>query len=259
VTTTPTSASDHEPSEAPLPAHPPTPPVRRTTHFGTIALAGVAFVVVAALAFPRHPSGTDDGSSQTEPLEQPGEPATAGPQPIARPAGPIAVPVDAAAVAPHVVIAPSKKTLVSKPERNRAAESRKARAPIAAVTTVTNVPFTEDTVAKLPGSEPIAPPAPAPASTGIGGTAPVTITGCLEISTNQDEFRLTDTEGVDAPKSRGWRTGFLKKRPAPVVLVDPPDPLALQTHVGRRVAATGVLTSRDLKVSALRVVGPRCD
>jgi hypothetical protein len=38
-----------------------------------------------------------------------------------------------------------------------------------------------------------------------------------------------------------------------------PDPLALQTHVGQRVAATGLLTGHDLKVSALRVVGLPCN
>jgi nicotinamidase-related amidase len=79
------------------------------------------------------------------------------------------------------------------------------------------------------------------------------------VSVDQDEFRLTDTEGVGAPRSRSWRTGFLKKRSAPVALVEPPDRLALQTHVGRRVAATGLLTSHDLKVSALRVVGASCN
>jgi hypothetical protein len=111
-------------------------------------------------------------------------------------------------------------------------------------------------VTRPPGSEAIAPPAPASVATGTGGTTPVTITGCLEISVDQAEFRLTDTEGVDAPRSRSWRTGFLKKGSAPVALVEPPDRRALQTNVGRRVAATGLLTSHDLKVSALRVVGP---
>jgi hypothetical protein len=87
----------------------------------------------------------------------------------------------------------------------------------------------------------------------------VTITGCLEVSTDGDEFRLADVEGTDAPKSRSWRTGFLKKRPAPVTLVDPPDRQALRTNVGHRVAATGQLASRDLRVSSLTVVGSSCN
>ena len=47
----------------------------------------------------------------------------------------------------------------------------------------------------------------------------------------------------------------MKKRSAPVALVEPPGWLALQTHVGRRVAATGLLTNHDLRVNALRVLG----
>jgi hypothetical protein len=87
----------------------------------------------------------------------------------------------------------------------------------------------------------------------------VTITGCLEISTDGTEFRLADTEGSDAPKSRSWRTGFLRKRTAPVALVGSSDPLALKKSVGKRVAATGVLTDRQLQVSSLNVVGSSCN
>jgi hypothetical protein len=89
--------------------------------------------------------------------------------------------------------------------------------------------------------------------------APVTITGCLEVSVNADEFRLTDTQGLDAPKSRSWRTGFIKKHSAPVMLVELADAHSLQTQVGKRVAATGHLASNELRVSSLRVVAPTCD
>jgi hypothetical protein len=243
--------------------HPPAP-VRRATHLRTIALAGVTLLVVAALAFPRHSSapGTDDSAagSQPEPREQPADLVASSPPPAALRAARIAAPVAASAtVAPRAVSASSKKTLVPTPEKNRLAESTKSGAPIAVAAPVADIAFKEDAATKLPGSEAIAPPAPTSVSTGAGETTPVTITGCLEISVNQDEFRLTDTEGVDAPRSRSWRTGFLKKRPAPVALVEPRGRLALQTHVGRRVAATGLLTSHDLKVSALRVVGPPCN
>jgi hypothetical protein len=240
--------------------HPPAP-VPRATHLRTIALAGVTLLVVAALAFPRHPSapGTDDGAAGSQPKrrEQPADLVALSLQPAALPAAPIAAPVAASAtVAPSAVSAPSKKTLVPKPETNGIRESTQSGVPVAAVTTVADIPFQEDAAASRPRSETIAPPAPEFVSTRTGGTMPVTITGCLEVSVNQDEFRLTETEGVDAPRSRSWRMGFLKKRSAPVALVEAPDRLALQTHVGRRVAATGLLTSHDLKVSALRVVGP---
>jgi hypothetical protein len=87
----------------------------------------------------------------------------------------------------------------------------------------------------------------------------VTITGCLEVSVNSDEFRLTDTDGLGAPKSRSWKTGFIKKHSAPVMLVELADSHSLQGQVGKRVAATGHLASNELKVSSLRVVAPSCD
>ena len=117
------------------------------------------------------------------------------------------------------------------------------------------MPLNEDVAAKLPGSAPPPPPAVS-ASTGTIGVAPVTITGCLEVSVSDDEYRLTDTEGVDAPKSRSWKTGFLKRRAAPVSLIEPSDRTALRKAVGRRVAATGTLNSHDLRLTGLRVVGP---
>src|SRR5262249_29948710 len=100
---------------------------------------------------------------------------------------------------------------------------------------------------------------PAPVSSDAGALGTVTVTGCLETSGNDNRFRLTDTEGTDAPRSRSWRTGFLRKRSPSVALVEPPDPHALQAQVGQRVAATGLLASRELRVTSVRVVGPRCD
>jgi len=241
----------------PLPA-----PARRTSHLRAIALTGAAVLVIAALAFPRHPSAPgideDDADLQAEPQVLAADLVRPSPYQVALPAAPVAAPVAAAAVAPRPVSAPSKK-LAPKLEKNRIAESATSGAPIAAATPVADILVKEHGAMKLPGSEASAPPVLASASTGTSGTAPVTITGCLEISVDQDEFRLTETDGVDAPRSRSWRTGFLKKRAAPVALVEPPDRLALQTHVGRRVAATGLLTSHDLRVSALRVVGPTCN
>jgi hypothetical protein len=90
------------------------------------------------------------------------------------------------------------------------------------------------------------------------GAPIVTLTGCLEMSTDQQDFRLTDTEGADAPKSRSWHSGFLQKRSVPVAL-DAPGSFALKGDVGRRVAATGVLSGRALTVQSLRVVSTSCD
>jgi hypothetical protein len=87
----------------------------------------------------------------------------------------------------------------------------------------------------------------------------VTITGCLEVSANDDRFRLTDTEGESVPKARSWRSGFLKKRSAAIDLVGVSDARALEMQVGKRIAATGVLTNRALKIDSVRVVSPYCE
>jgi hypothetical protein len=70
---------------------------------------------------------------------------------------------------------------------------------------------------------------------------------------------LSDTEGAAAPKSRGWRSGFLKKRPAPVELIEPQDIMMLRKLVGRRVTATGILADRQLRVSSISPAGAPCD
>jgi hypothetical protein len=241
---------------------PPVPP-GRSTHLRTIALAAVAVLVVGLLAFPRHSSapGTDDDDTSllAELGEQAADLVAPNQQPAALPARPIAAPaVASVTIAPRDVSAPAKKARAARPDKARVAESTTSRTMLASMPAA-DVTVNEETATKMPGSDAIAPAVPAASLTSIGGSAPVTITGCLEMSVEQDAFRLTDTEGTNAPKSRSWRTGFLKKRSTPVALVEPPDWRALQTHVGRRVAATGLLTSHDLKVSALRFVGASCN
>lgn len=226
-----------------------------------MALAGAALLVVAALAFPRHPSAPgDDAGTRSERRDQPANIIVPGPSATVLAGAAIAAPVAASATAaPHAASAPSKTVPLARPEKNRTAESAKSGAAIATVRPVAEIPLSEAASTLLPRSEVSTAPAPVSVTTGVGGNAPVTLTGCLEVSVNQDAYRLTDIEGADAPKSRSWRTGFLKKRSAPVALVEPPDRLALQTNVGRRVMATGLLISHDLKVSALRVVGSSCN
>jgi hypothetical protein len=107
------------------------------------------------------------------------------------------------------------------------------------------------------GTAPVTASAPAPAE--ANASSQVTITGCLEPGATKDRFRLTDTEGADAPKARSWRSGFLKKHSTAVDLVAAADPSALQKQVGKRVAVTGVHTNRDLKVGSVRVISPSCD
>jgi hypothetical protein len=232
---------------------------QRPTHGRTIALGSAAALVIAALAFPRVPSvPADDDVTTPQPVSKVHF-AGSFPQSTQRdirPAARIAASGSASSPIPtRSESAIETKARVTKPESTRALKPTLSSTPIAAVSPVAEIPFRDSAPAKLTAPDAVASPAQASVSNGVGD-APVTITGCLEVSVDQDDFRLTDTEGADAPRSRSWRTGFLKKRSTPIALVESPDRLALQTHVGRRVAATGLLTSHDLKVSALRVVGP---
>jgi hypothetical protein len=85
---------------------------------------------------------------------------------------------------------------------------------------------------------------------------PVTLTGCLEH--DNDAFRLKDTTGADAPKSRSWKSGFLKKKTPTIEVVDRANRLQLPDHVGERVVVTGMLVDREMQVRSLRRVATSC-
>jgi hypothetical protein len=97
-------------------------------------------------------------------------------------------------------------------------------------------------------------PVSGPSALGTPGTSQeeglVTITGCLEA--DDEAFRLKDTTGADAPKSRSWRTGFLTRRSASIAVLAATDGTSLPAHVGQRVALTGKLVDREMRVRSLR-------
>ena len=105
-------------------------------------------------------------------------------------------------------------------------------------------------------------PVPTPKSdadaskTSAANTAPVTIFGCLERS--NETYRLTDTDGVDAPKARSWKTAFLKKGAASVEVVDPGNRARLSSHVGHRVGVTGTLSDKQMQVRSIRKISSSC-
>jgi hypothetical protein len=92
--------------------------------------------------------------------------------------------------------------------------------------------------------------------TEVHASPRVTITGCLAF--DDQTYWLKDTEGLDAPKSRSWKSGFLKKRSSNVELVDAGHTLQLPRYVGQRVSATGTLADREMHASALQRVAPSC-
>jgi len=82
-----------------------------------------------------------------------------------------------------------------------------------------------------------------------------TITGCLE--QQGDRFRLKDANGADAPTSRSWKFGFLKRGPDPIDLVDAGTITAV--HVGTRIRVTGILTDHQMHVRSLSRVADSCN
>ena len=91
---------------------------------------------------------------------------------------------------------------------------------------------------------------------GAPRPAPVTIVGCLERVDSQ--FKLKDTMGEEAPKARSWKSGFLKKSSASVVVSDPSNRAKLPSHVGQRVSVTGTLADREMQVRSLQRVAASC-
>ena len=112
--------------------------------------------------------------------------------------------------------------------------------------------------AKTPAADvtPANDPAAASVTPSVTKAAPVTLAGCLQ-RTDQT-LRLKDTLGADAPKSRSWKSGFLKKGSASIDLVDPANRLRLANHVGHRVTVTGTLDHGQMHVRSLQRVSAVC-
>jgi hypothetical protein len=222
-----------------------------------IVLAVSAIFVVAALALSRYtPRRVMSAAVNTQAEASAPSVHVAAVQPDVLLA-PLPAPVPVVAVAraqvPKAVIEKAKQTrLVTTTSSSPADFVPQPRASVAA--SEAGESATKTVVAPEPATNRSAAESnPAP------DQAPVTITGCLETTIDGDQFRLSDTEGADAPKARSWRSGFLKKRPAPVELVELSDLPALRKYVGHRVVATGLLTSRELRVRSLQSAGPSCN
>jgi hypothetical protein len=220
-----------------------------------VAVAIVTLFVAATLALPNRPGPLAAASAAPDGLHQSSAIAPAG-QPVALPSAPTVERAAAApVVTPRAVSKSPQKTGLTEAEKNQIAESTTPAAAVAAISEAlakvdsTTTPASFETISTEPTVE----------STTIAGPGTVTITGCLEGGGSENRFRLTDTEGGDVPRSRSWRTGFLKKHSTSVALVEPSNPHALQAQVGQRVAATGLMTSRELRVTSLQVIGPRCN
>jgi hypothetical protein len=131
-----------------------------------------------------------------------------------------------------------------RPAKAPAMETRAEMSPVTAAPERTYAASAPSLVSSAPAA-PSAPKAPA-----------VTVTGCLERA--GESFRLKDTSGASAPKSRTWKSGFLKKGSATLDVVDAAHTLRLADHVGRRVSVTGPLVDREMRARSLRRVASSC-
>jgi hypothetical protein len=84
-----------------------------------------------------------------------------------------------------------------------------------------------------------------------------TIGGCLVHDDGM--FKLKDTDGDHAPKSRSWKSGFIKKGPARIELVDASHRVDFTSHVGYRVNVSGMLADREMQVRSIKGGTERCD
>ena len=135
--------------------------------------------------------------------------------------------------------------------------ARRSGQPAATTAAATRPAAAEVADAPAPAMAPASGQAMPVTSTESARTASfVTISGCLEQS--DETFRLTDTAGDSAPRARSWKSGFLKKSPAALEVVDVTNRLKLPRHVGERVSLTGTLVEREMQVRALQRVGPSC-
>jgi hypothetical protein len=212
---------------------------RFTATFGAVAVL-VVFGVVAAvkLIAPREASRADIATVAAQP-----EKATADASAKKAPASKT---LSAGA-------APATRLVADTTPANAREESAARKASASKTHPAGAAPATRLAAETTPSNAPdeSAPNAPVPKS------AAVTVTGCLE--RHDETFRLRDTTGLDAPKSRSWRSGFLKKGSASIGVVDAANRLKLTDHIGQRVSVTGVLVDREIQVRSLQRVATSCN
>jgi hypothetical protein len=205
----------------PAPAAGPTPIRSRSVLIAIVALSGA--VIVAAMGRSR------------------------GPEPAATDVSLAAdIPTDVPSSALEIEAAPPAAKAPPPPE------SRTTTAAAAIPTPALAEPVTPDP--KPEPGEASAPLIVAPAATIDTPTS--TIVGCLAFA--DGAFRLKDASGADAPKSRSWKSGFLRKRSATIDVVDPSQSLALEAHVGQRVEVAGTLLEREIQARSLQRLAESC-
>lgn len=213
----------------------------RAILLGLMGVAALAIAVLILIAARRPSDGLDIAS-------------ISAPKPIALPEA-IVLPEQAAASA----LLETKKPVAPKsPATAAVVRSAAADASIEKTTAVESLRATAIAPASISPAMGTTPNAAAESTSkaAVETVASVTITGCL--ANDEDTFLLKDTSGADAPKSRSWKSGFLKKRQATIALFDATNALSLPSYVGQRVAATGMLVNHEMRAQSLQRVAASC-
>jgi hypothetical protein len=191
------------------------------------------------------------------------------PSPAAPPAAVVTPPVALESGARPAAAPAAGKPAVAAPKASAAESAAKAPAaepvvkaavvepPAKASATPPAKAATESIAAAPAGESAVKAPAEPAAKVDPQSAAAIKITGCLETN-DEKAYRLTDTVGQEAPRSRSWKSGFLKKRSSNIDVVDASHTLDLEHHVGQRVEATGTLTNREMKAHSLRQIAAKC-
>jgi hypothetical protein len=233
------------------PTKKPTRSVRATAIGVTgLMLAGVGAAAILMADRPSSPEATIV-ALDAAPLSPTLEPPAAEPPPAPKPVAPTPPAPKAARPKAETRTASRTPASVSKPAQRTPAR--------AAVTE----PVAAAPIAAVPASAP-AEDAPARSASAVEPVArpveqepePVTITGCLE--RRDDTFRLKNTSGADAPKSRSWKSGFLRRSAATIEIVAAPRGVNLDDHVGQRISVSGTLFDREMQVLSMQPLAPSC-
>ena len=216
---------------------------------GAIALVVICVVGVVMLVAARDTSEPADATLPSTIVEQPAPEAKVATPTKAAPTFSKAAPANTAV--PKAVDAPSGKaapTLAKAAPANTPVPKAVDAPPDKAAATLATV---------APANAPVPKAVDAPPATPSATVSPiVTFTGCLDRA--GEGLRLKDTSGENAPKSRSWKSGFLKKGSAPIAVVDATSAREVPDHVGQRVSVTGVLTDRNMRVFSLRRLAASC-
>jgi hypothetical protein len=202
----------------------------KSPHFGTAATAGAAFLIVLCIGAAALIAGHDSPPADAIATSQ--------------------VPT-AGSSTPHAATAGSGMPHAA------AADVRPARA----AAHDGAAPYTRPAVAAAPAlvlAADHSPSANADESSSAvePGQNAVTIAGCLE--RDDRAFELKDTGGAAVPAARSWKSGFLRRRPAAIEILDSGDRLKLPSHVGQRVKVTGQLDGREMHARSLQLVATSC-